>query len=125
MFDTCGHSYFVWFTEPHSPPTLIEVSLTEERIATITWQPPVPSDRNGVIIFYLLIIHNLQFDREDIAVNVSGSVQSYTVSGLDEYSRYDCRIAAGTVIGAGPYSLNVQFMTIEDGKVTTLLCHSP
>jgi hypothetical protein len=100
--------------KPHSPPTLIEVPLTEERTATITWQPPVPSDRNGVITFYLLIIHNNEFDREDIAVNVSGSDQSYTVSGLDEYSRYDCRIAAGTVIGAGPYSLNVQFMTIEN-----------
>lgn len=104
------------FTEPHSAPTLIEVPLKEEQAATITWEPPVPSDRNGVITFYLLVIHNLQFDREDIAVNVSGSDQSYTVTGLEEYCRYNCEIAAGTVVGAGPYSLPVQFVTLEDGK---------
>jgi receptor-type tyrosine-protein phosphatase Q len=100
--------------KPHSAPTRIEIPSTSSRTATISWQPPIPDDRNGVITFYILIVHNLQFDREDITVNVSGSDLSYTVSGLEEYCRYDCQITAGTIIGSGPYSSRVQLLTAED-----------
>ena len=116
-------SYFS--TEPHSAPTNIVIPSTEEQSATITWQPPLPDDRNGVITFYLLVIHNLQFAIDDIKVNVSGSDLSYTVGGLEEYCRYDCQIAAGTVVGAGPYSSRVQFVTMEDGKRCQCTIYSP
>ena len=123
----CVSVYFIivftmcasYTSEPHSPPTSIVVPQTEEQAATITWQPPVLDDRNGVITFYLLIIRNLQFSLDDINVNVSGSDLSYTVEGLEEYCRYDCQIAAGTIIGSGPFSSHVQFLTMEDGKCST------
>ena len=115
-------SYFS--TEPHSAPTNIVIPSTEEQSATITWQPPLPDDRNGMITFYLLVIRNLQFAMDDIKVNVSGSDLSYTVGGLEEYCRYDCQIAAGTVVGAGPYSSRVQFVTMEDGNVLHTLTYT-
>lgn len=106
----------LYTSEPHSPPTSITIPLTEPQAATISWQPPVLDDRNGIIAFYLLKIRNLQFSRDDINVNVSGSDLSYRVDKLEEYCRYDCQIAAGTVIGSGPYSSHVQFLTMEAGN---------
>ena len=61
------------------------------------------------------MIRNLQFDVDDITVNVSGSELSYRVSGLEEYSQHECQVAAGTLIGAGPYSSRVEFVTEQDG----------
>ena len=63
----------------------------------------------------MISIHNLQFNIDDIIVNVSGSDLSHTVYGLEEYSQYECQIAAGTVIGSGPYSSYYQFLTMQDG----------
>ena len=69
-----------------------------------------------MITYYLIIIRNLQFNIDDITVNVSGSDLRYTAQGLEEYCRYDSQIAAGTIIGTGPFSSRVQFLTMEDGN---------
>lgn len=63
----------------------------------------------------MILVHNIQFSINDITFNVSGSDLSYTVSGLEEYCRYECQIAAGTIIGSGPYSSRVEFLTMQDG----------
>ena len=106
---------FLCTAEPQSPPTSINIPSTNERAATISWQPPIPENRNGIITFYVILIHNLQFNIDDIRVNVSGSDLSHTVNGLEEYCQYECQIAAGTVIGSGPYSSYYQFLTMQDG----------
>jgi len=106
--------------DPDSPPINIEVPTTQSRTATITWQPPVSEDRNGIITYYLLVVYNLEFDVNNITVNVSGSVLSYTVSELEEFSRHGCRIAAGTIVGPGPYSSATEFVTMQDGKHSIL-----
>ena len=53
---------------------------------------------------------------------MSGSDLSYSVSGLEEYCRYECQVAAGTIIGSGPFSSRVEFLTMEDGNHATIDC---
>ena len=114
-FSFCLH-IFMPCVDPHSSPISIEVPSTQSKSATITWQPPVPEDRNGIITYYLLVVYNLEFNVNNITVNISGSVLSYTVDQLEEFSRHGCRIAAGTIVGPGPYSSSTEFVTLQDGK---------
>lgn len=110
-------NYLLHAVEPHSSPTSVNISSTDATAVTITWQPPVLENRNGIISFYVIVIQNLQFNIDDITVNVSGSDLSYTVSGLEEYCRYKCQIAAGTIIGSGPYSSYIDFLTMQGGII--------
>lgn len=119
-----GMKYLLRTTEPHSSPTSINIPSVDVTAVTISWQPPVLEDRNGIISFYVIVIQNLQFNIDDITVNVSGSYSSYTVSGLEEYCRYQCQIAAGTIIGSGPYSSYVEFLTMQGGIHHTISYHT-
>ena len=103
-------------SEPHSPPTSVQIVSTDSRAATVSWQPPVPGDRNGIITHYILVLKNLDFTVDDVITNVSGSLLTYTVSDLEEYSTHECRIAAGTIIGTGPYSSPIELTTLQDGN---------
>lgn len=107
---------YYFYVEPHSPPTSIEIPSTDKRTVTISWQPPIPEDRNGIITYYLIVVYNLDFMVNNITVNVSGTLLSYTVTGLEEYSTHRCEISAGTSIGSGPFSSPTEFMTTQNGN---------
>ena len=81
----------------------------------LSWSPPPEEDRNGLILFYTLILTDLQFNTSNILVNTTNV--SYSFTGLQEYARYSCRIAAGTRAGIGPFSPSVYFVTHEDGML--------
>ena len=82
---------------------------------TISWQPPPFEDQNGPISYYHLILYELIFDLDDTYVNVTSL--SYTFTGLEEHNNYSLIIAAATDAGIGPYSMQVNFTTEEDGKL--------
>ena len=87
---------------PSAPPRNMGVSVTGSTSSRVTWMPPSIADQNGVIIFYSLILRDLQFNSSDRIFN--SSTTSYTFSALNEYNRYSCLIAAATYVGLGPYS---------------------
>ena len=118
VLHTCTYIHTYIHTEPHSSPMNVQILSTDKRSVTMSWEPPLLRDRNGIITYYLIVIHNLDFGVSDIRVNVSGSVLNHTVAGLEEYSRHECTLAAGTVIGRGPYSTPTEFATLQDGKYT-------
>ena len=88
------------------------------REATITWQPPMFEDQNGVIVYYQLIVSQSHFEIPDITVNVNAT--SHTVTNLEEHVEYIVVVAAATRIGAGPFSSAVNFTTQQDGKPQAL-----
>ena len=63
------------------------------------------------------MVYNLDFSVDNVTVNVSGSLSSYTVNGLEEYSTHRCEIAAGTIVGSGPFSSPTEFLTMQDGEL--------
>ena len=105
-------------SDPHAPPQNIQSSVTESgpRMAMISWEPPPFEDQNGIIMYYLLLIMQTQFNISDRVINTTSDVTTYTVTGLEEYNNYTCRVAAATRIGPGPYSASIAFSTPQDGE---------
>ena len=52
-----------------------------------------------------------EFDTDPHSVNVSGSVTSLTLSGLEEYVVYDVKVRAYTSVGPGPFSADLSTRT--------------
>ena len=102
-------------SDPHAPPQNIQSRVTGSKTAVISWDPPPFDDQNGIITYYLLLISQEQFNISDMVLNTTSDVTTYTVTGLEEYNNYTCRVAAATRIGPGPYSTPIEFSTLQDG----------
>lgn len=87
---------------PSGTPCDIQVAnYTRERI-NVTWSPPDPLERNGVITKYSVCVKNEAFPtclHEDI---VNFTQTSYVFNKLRPYRFYIVYIRARTVIGWGP-----------------------
>ena len=101
--------------DPHAPPQNIQSSVTGSRTVVISWDPPLFEDQNGIIAYYLLLISEEQFNVSDRVINTTSDASTYTVTELEEYDDYTCRVAAATRIGPGPYSAPIEFSTPQDG----------
>ena len=101
--------------DPHAPPQNIQSSVTGSRTVVISWDPPLFEDQNGIITYYLLLISEEQFNVSDRVINTTSDANTYTVTELEEYDNYTCRVAAATRIGPGPYSAPIEFSTPQDG----------
>ncbi|CAB4035256.1 phosphatidylinositol phosphatase PTPRQ-like, partial [Paramuricea clavata] len=89
-------------TAPSGPPADIQVANFTHNEMNITWSPPDPSKRNGVITKYSLCIRNQTYGfclHED---TFEFTQTSYTFSGLRPYRVYSVTIRAATVKGFGP-----------------------
>ena len=101
----------------------MQVTYVGKREATITWQPPTFEDRNGVIVYYELIVSQSQFEIPDITVNAN--ITSHTLTNLEEHVQYTVVVAAATRIGVGPFSSAVNFTTQQDGKTQCQMIYTP
>ena len=77
----------------------------------IRWETLSISNRKGAIIAYEVNYVGDEFDTNIHSVNVSGSVNSLILSGLEEYVVYDVKIRAYTSVGPGPFSANLSERT--------------
>lgn len=103
----------MYATVPHSPPTDVTYSSVGTRTVTISWNPPVFEDQNGVILYYQLIFTQTQFEIENLTITISEL--SYAETNLEEYNGYSFTVAAATRVGLGPHSAPQMFMTLEAG----------
>ena len=81
---------------------------------TLTWNPPAPSERNGIITGYNISITSLDSFFEDPREFFTTS-EFLIVDSLDPHSHYVCIIAANTFVGIGPFSLEVTIRTAQYG----------
>ncbi len=84
------------------------------RSVTITWQPPVSEDQNGVIIYYQLVFSQTQFEIDDLVIMTANL--SHTETDLEEYNEYMFMVAAATQVGLSPFSPLQSFMTLGSGS---------
>ena len=54
---------------------------------------------------------------ESDTVNVSGSNMSVVLMGLEEYGNYTTSVRAYTDVWAGPYSVDMIVLTLQDSKL--------
>lgn len=100
---------------PNGAPRSPMVTVSGTTTANVSWSDPDPTQLNGVITYYTVVLADQVFGLPDRVYNTTLSAFSFT--GLDEYGRYVFQIAAATVGGLGPLSGPVGFTTFEASKL--------
>ena len=98
------------FPVPSDAPSVATSETTASTIL-ITWEAPIIP--NGVILSYT-VSYNLTSENITVVVNASSSIQ-LTITGLDAYTYYECRITAETKAGSGPV-VSVIILTAESSE---------
>ncbi len=101
------------FTAPSGPPTDLQATPITSRSALLSWTPPSPEQRNGVIVAYSVLC--VQSEGLLIALNSTTAEMSIDAPGLAPASQYTCQVSASTHAGEGPFA-TITFSTEEDGK---------
>ena len=104
-------NFFSLFLAPTAPPELFQAVSISARSASLSWELPVESGRNGIIISYSVACTDAQ---SNPIISDEVTETSFTVEGLQPYSQYNCTVAASTSVGEGPPAY-LTFDTLEDG----------
>ncbi|XP_033029133.1 receptor-type tyrosine-protein phosphatase delta isoform X49 [Lacerta agilis] len=93
------------------PQNLRSESATSTSVQ-LSWQPPILSERNGIITKYTLQYRDINVAHHQTEMSVVPADITMTLSGLKPDTTYDVKIRAHTSKGPGPYSPSVQFRTL-------------
>ena len=96
------------YTAPNGPPQNFMVSTTS-RTLTLSWSPPLPLQRNGVITSFPI---NCTIDGMTYHTRIS---ETSHVLNIDPFTRYTCNVSAATIVGDGPPA-TVSGTSDEDGE---------
>ena len=106
-------STFLVSTVPTSPPMSVTVSASVPSQLMVTWGRPSEIDINGVLKFYSLRYHRINFNDFDLTA-INASQDSIILTGLYNYTLYEVLIAATTINGTGPF-ISHTIQTSENG----------
>ncbi|KAI6660977.1 hypothetical protein LOD99_13700 [Oopsacas minuta] len=89
---------------PSTGPRNFTLSTLNSTALQASWSPPLISDRNGVITTYYITVTvaSQEVYMTERNIQVSESVSSVELSGLEEYTRYGVVLTAATSVGKGP-----------------------
>ena len=92
----------------------LAVDVENSTTAHLSWDPPPPSDHNGVITVYTITVLNKETDEE---MEFTAITTTFTVTDLDPFTNYGFSVTSNTAVGMGPESNIESFQTAEDGKL--------
>jgi receptor-type tyrosine-protein phosphatase Q len=113
MYNRTYFSVTIIVIEPSSPPLDIEANATDSHSISLHWEPPLPVDRNGRIVSYLINMTAIETG-ETFEINTTYTILSLSL--LTPFTAYEFVIAASTAVGLGPFSEPISVLTPEDGK---------
>lgn len=96
---------------PTAPPELFQAVSISARNVTLSWDLPVESGRNGIIVSYSIACSDAE---SNPIISDEVTETTFTVEGLQPYSQYNCAVTASTDVGEGPPA-TLTFNTTEDG----------
>ena len=110
------------FTAPSSTPTNLQTSVLSANIISVTWDPPLSIDQNGIITHYTLTYKGIERDttsRDIILYSNQSYFTNYILTALDEYTYYDIDVTASTSAGVGP-SISTTDRTEQESEFTII-----
>ena len=113
--------------EPSGAPQALTVSATSSTSISVSWDPVVAGDRNGIIKGYKVnynALPNGQMVTEflNITKEQQDKRQTVTLDNLDEFTNYSIEVLAFTLFGDGPASAGQLVETLEDSKFYAGIC---
>lgn len=106
--------YYFFHAVPSSPPLNFTGEAMDSSSIYLSWHPPEPAERNGVITGYFIQIFEIDTNSY-FSFNRTNHTE-FLLQQLHPYYRYECSIGAFTAVGRGPLSSPVLVQTDEDGK---------
>ena len=91
---------YIFNTAPNGPPQNF-IATVEGNSITLSWEPPPPENRNGIINSYTLSCAVEDGTNIELVLNPVLQMSLYDLSPNAEHS---CRVAASTAAGIGPYT---------------------
>ena len=78
------------------------------------WQLPQHQGRNGQIISYSIIVREIPTNKTFSLLRTEGN-QHLLINLLHPFYEYECRVAASTSVGQGPFGAPIIVTTLESG----------
>ena len=97
---------------PTAAPDDFTITVLDSMSLQLSWSPPPTEHRNGEILEYRIRIVEVETGRE---MQYNSTSTSMTASPLHPYYSYQCRVAAVTTAGIGPFTTVVEQRTDQDG----------
>ena len=113
--------------EPSGAPQAVTVNVTSSRGISVSWDPVVADDRNGIIKGYIVSYQALPNGYIvakilNITNDEQNNRQTVTLAGLNEFTNYSIGVLAFTIFGNGPASVGQVVETLEDSKFYVSIC---
>ena len=102
------------YSAPTGPPVNITAVPISPTSITISWDLPLPHERNGIITGYSVTISS----EETTTILTTGETM-LSFNDLRPFSSYMFNILASTRVGPGPVSGTIIGTTLEDGMTLT------
>ena len=113
--------------EPSGAPQAVTVNVTSSRGISVSWDPVVADDRNGIIKGYIVSYQALPNGYIvakilNITNDEQNNRQTVTLAGLNEFTNYSIGVLAFTFFGNGPASIGQVVETLENSKFYASIC---
>ena len=113
--------------EPSGAPQAVTVNVTSSRGISVSWDPVVADDRNGIIKGYIVNYQALPNGYIvakilNITNDEQNNRQTVTLAGLNEFTNYSIGVLAFTFFGNGPASIGQVVETLENSKFYASIC---
>lgn len=103
---------------PDDPPSGIRAIGTESTVIKAHWLPVSNETINGICLGYKLDLFTTT-GQKIRNYTLASSVLSLKIAGLEIWTNYSIKMAALTIVGAGPWSDAILEDTDEEGKPRT------
>ena len=106
----------LFFLAPISSPLNVIVTVVSSVAISVTWEPPLAQNQNGIIVSYIIQLYDTLNDQTTLYER-EGHHSQLVIDTLHPYYVYDVSMAAATV-ELGPFSATQSVQTFQDSQYT-------
>ena len=103
------------YAAPTGPPQNFRGSEVSSRSISLTWDPPLFAEQNGVITGYIINVTGIETEE---SFELFSDSETLTADFVRPFSSYIFKVAGQTTVSVGPFSDPIPIMTPEDGRNT-------